>query len=307
MRILTDCPEALASWPGGIAWNGAAGPSSVAERSLWNSIGGAAGWSGGRAANVAYWSILAARAEAAESQFDRLRRLVATSSGLPGPVACLALTGSRFHGQHDRDWVAAPGNLHLSLAFPAAIPARHAAALPMLAAVAVVDAIGRTSGGLLTPRIKWVNDVLVDGRKVAGILAASQVSGAVLTGVVLGIGINVASTPDVAPTAFVPSVTSLADHGVRIPLAVVLAAVLDAVARRVAELQVSGIDPIHDAYRQASAIIGREVYVFEDGPASTSSLLAHGTVEDIRPDLTLRLSGRAEPVMRGRLALAPAR
>jgi BirA family biotin operon repressor/biotin-[acetyl-CoA-carboxylase] ligase len=79
--------------------------------------------------------------------------------------------------------------------------------LPLLTGVAVVDAIHATLG--LDARLKWPNDVLIDGRKVAGILA-EVAAGAGAPAVVVGIGLNATLTEDELP---VPHATSLALAG----------------------------------------------------------------------------------------------
>ncbi len=66
--------------------------------------------------------------------------------------------------------------------------------LSILAGVAVTRAIRKTTG--LDPRIKWPNDVLIDGKKVAGILAESVVTGNTVSHAVVGIGINVGLDTD---------------------------------------------------------------------------------------------------------------
>jgi biotin-[acetyl-CoA-carboxylase] ligase BirA-like protein len=309
MRVLTDCPDVLDAWRPGSGWLPESRAAwSEAESTLWKALGGPGQVFGGRAREVGpspFFPLLLAVKQAPESQFDRLRRLLADGLVLPGPVACFALEGQRFHGHHGRAWVAAAGNLHLSVALDTnGLPASESAALTMLPAVAVADAIVRLGGGTLAPGIKWVNDVLLDGRKVAGVLTATQVSGRRIDAAVLGIGVNVARAPDVAPTPFVPAVGSLAGTGAT--LIDVLGAVLVALGERFETLLGRGGGPIHDAYRRASVVIGREVVVQadtrDDSPLG-SRPLAQGVVRDIARDLSLLLDGRSAPVSQGRLIL----
>jgi BirA family biotin operon repressor/biotin-[acetyl-CoA-carboxylase] ligase len=90
-------------------------------------------------------------------------------------------------GRMGRSWVSREGNLYLSVVFRPTLQALPL--LSILAGVAVTRAIRKTTG--LDPRIKWPNDVLVEGKKVAGILAESVVTGKVVSHAVVGIGINV--------------------------------------------------------------------------------------------------------------------
>jgi BirA family biotin operon repressor/biotin-[acetyl-CoA-carboxylase] ligase len=313
MRTLTDCPDALGGGSGAAAWRRESPDAwSATERALWAALGGGAeAWVGRGldAARPGFWSLLLAVAHAPDSQFDVLRRLLAGGLVLPGPVACLALSGRRFHGHHGREWVAAAGNLHLSAALDAGgLAAGNGVALTMLPAVAAVEGITEASGGTSRPGIKWVNDVLIAGRKVAGVLAATRSSGDRITEVVLGIGVNVAAAPEVRLTPFVPAVGSLAGAGVEVSLADVLAAILGAVAARFQQLRAEGPGALHEAYRRYSVVIGREVCIWDDVPGgepdpARTPPRARGVVRDIGPDLSLHLEGRAEPVREGRLAI----
>jgi BirA family biotin operon repressor/biotin-[acetyl-CoA-carboxylase] ligase len=247
--------------------------------------------------------------EAPGSQFDALREALAGGLELPGPTACLALTGRGFHGQRGRPWASAAGNLHLCVVFPEPDLRSHALpSLPMLPVVALVDAIRDLTGGTLRPGIKWVNDVLVDGRKVGGVLTASQTQGDRVSSILLGIGLNVKTAPPVPRTPLAPSVGCLADAGARTSWSETALAVLTALGRRMAELVSRGPGPLVAAYREASLVIGREVCIIADSlaPAAGSrpATVLRGVVRGIGPDLSLTLEGLEAPVTGGRLAFA---
>jgi BirA family biotin operon repressor/biotin-[acetyl-CoA-carboxylase] ligase len=166
------------------------------------------------------------------------------------------------------------------------------------------------SGGALRPGIKWVNDVLLDGRKIGGVLTATQTQGDRVNAVVLGIGLNVATAPPVPPTPFVPLVGCLAEARATVTWAEAAAFVLTALGRRLAELVGEGPAALLEAYREASLVIGRDVCVFADDergetPArSPSTPMLRGIVRGIAADLSLVLDGVDSPVARGRLAFA---
>ena len=95
-------------------------------------------------------------------------------------------------GRFGRTWISRPGNLYFSVVFYPSLKA-----LPLLsplAGVAVARAIAKITG--LKPRLKWPNDVLVAGKKVAGILVESVISGEEVRYAVLGIGVNVELDPN---------------------------------------------------------------------------------------------------------------
>lgn len=243
------------------------------------------------------------------SQYDILRKVIAERQDLPGHVLCLALSGAGFHGQLGRSWVAELGNLHLSVGLRCDLAATDCGlALTMLPAVAVVDALsalfdfGRRPGGL---GIKWVNDILVDGRKIGGVLTSARSLDGRIRSAVLGIGLNVAAAPVVPPTPFTPGVTCLRDC-IFLPedgLTMVLRSLLSAVAVRFEELVREGPEPLLQAYRGTSLVLGREVEIRPDG--QSSSPRRRGRVLAIGPDLALTLTDGPEPVTTGRLILLP--
>jgi BirA family biotin operon repressor/biotin-[acetyl-CoA-carboxylase] ligase len=110
-------------------------------------------------------------------------------------------------GRHGRSWVAPPGAaLMLSLMLRQPEPVPRLWRSTALAAVAMADAID-AQDARLHAAIKWPNDIVLDGRKVAGILAESTWDGERLS-IVVGVGVNV-STPDHELAALGSPATSL--------------------------------------------------------------------------------------------------
>jgi biotin-(acetyl-CoA carboxylase) ligase len=247
--------------------------------------------------------------EAPCSQFDALRKCLADGLDLPGPTACVALAGRGFHGQRGRPWLAVPGNLHLCAVLPnPGLAPPHLPSLPMLPVVALVDAIRSLAAPAVRPGIKWVNDVLLDGRKVGGVLTSAQTQGERVGSVLFGIGLNVAAAPPVPPTPFVPRAGSLAEAGVDATWADAALAVLAALGRRLGDMLRAGPPGLVQAYRDASVVVGREVCLFADSTPGAGEVLppafARATVLGIGADLSLTLDGVEHPVTSGRLAFA---
>lgn len=108
--------------------------------------------------------------------------------GADDGAVVVAETQTASRGRRGRRWVSDAGNLYFSVLFRP-----DADALPLLnplAGIAVARAIRRVSG--ITPSIKWPNDIMIDGRKVAGILAESAMSGPRIEYAIVGVGVNVA-------------------------------------------------------------------------------------------------------------------
>jgi BirA family transcriptional regulator, biotin operon repressor / biotin---[acetyl-CoA-carboxylase] ligase len=127
--------------------------------------------------------------------------------GKPEGTIVFADAQSAGRGQATRVWISPPArNVYLSIVLRPRVAPAHAPLLSLTAAVAVVDTLyqeGATSG------IKWPNDVLIQHRKVAGILTEMATYRGAVQFVVVGIGINVNMTQveidrylgSVAPTA----------------------------------------------------------------------------------------------------------
>lgn len=112
------------------------------------------------------------------------------AGGEPEGLWLLAERQEAGRGRHGRPWVSEPGNLYASTLVRIRDTDPRAATLAMVAAVAVEQVLSPRLGG--TPAmIKWPNDLLVAGAKIAGILLERHGEA-----VVVGIGVNLAHHPD---------------------------------------------------------------------------------------------------------------
>ncbi len=124
---------------------------------------------------------------------DEARRLARAGSSEGTLVTARTQTAGR--GRQGRRWASAAGNLHLSLVLRPQVAAAAAAQLGFAAALAIADAV---AGFAPQARIalKWPNDVLLDGRKLAGVLLESEGGTSGRVGfVIVGIGVNLAAHP----------------------------------------------------------------------------------------------------------------
>jgi len=134
------------------------------------------------------WTLVAL--QSVGSTNDEATRLAETGAAEGTVVWSREQTGGR--GRRGRHWASPIGNLYSSTILRPACSAPRAAELGFVAALAVADMVpaGRDV------RVKWPNDVLVDGGKIAGILPESAIgAGGEVEHVVLGIGVNVAFAP----------------------------------------------------------------------------------------------------------------
>lgn len=149
-------------------------------------------------------------------------------SGAPSGTVLVAAHQSGGRGRLDRTWTAPPGtSLAISalLRPPEQVPVMRWLWLPLLAGLAVVDAVGVATGA--SAELKWPNDVLIDGRKLCGILSERIVDAQQGDAAVIGMGINTRLRGDQLP---VPTATSLALAGVEVDERELVVAVLAALA-----------------------------------------------------------------------------
>lgn len=126
------------------------------------------------------------------------------AGALPPHGAVLAVRQWAGRGQMGRSWISPPGNLYGAWVLPSG--EESGPAFPVLLGYAILLAL-RELG--VAAEMKWPNDVLVSGRKMAGILCEQR--GPVL---VAGIGINLMSCPGPEEVHGNPAATALSEHGV---------------------------------------------------------------------------------------------
>ena len=165
---------------------------------------------------------------------------------------------SAGRGRRGRGFVSPAGNLYMSVLLRPDRPAASAAQLGFAAALALGDAIlpllPRPDG----LRYKWPNDVLIDGRKVSGILLESQAAGeGRLQWLVVGIGVNVASFPEGVDN---PAI-SLAAAGAAVTVEVLLQAVAAGFERWYERWREEGFQPLRAAWVARARGLGESIRV----------------------------------------------
>ncbi|MET0488063.1 MAG: biotin--[acetyl-CoA-carboxylase] ligase [Candidatus Rokuibacteriota bacterium] len=170
-------------------------------------------------------------------------------------VVAQAQTAGR--GRHGRLWLDEPGaSLLMSIILRPRLEPARLPTLSLAAGVAVVEALERVTG--LKPRLKWPNDVLVDGRKLAGILLESRISPSPL--VVLGIGVNLAQRVFLADLAERATSVRLAT-GRRVDADALLTALLESLDAWRTRLETEGWAPIRERWRALTETLGRRVSI----------------------------------------------
>jgi BirA family biotin operon repressor/biotin-[acetyl-CoA-carboxylase] ligase len=125
-----------------------------------------------------------------DSTNDELRRLAVDGAVHGAVVVAAEQTAGR--GRRGRSWVSPRGNLHCSILLDPGPKPETAPQLAFVAAVALVEALSQVAPGVAF-RCKWPNDILCEGRKVAGMLLEMAPPW-----VILGVGVNLVEAPDPA-------------------------------------------------------------------------------------------------------------
>ncbi|HYC03095.1 MAG TPA: biotin--[acetyl-CoA-carboxylase] ligase [Azospirillaceae bacterium] len=177
-------------------------------------------------------------------------------SGAPEGTLVRTLMQEAGRGRRGRAWTSIPGNLYCSLVLrPHGGPAR-AAEISFVAALAVAQAVSDLVPG--APKVKWPNDVLLDGAKIAGILLESEPGpGGTVEWLVLGVGVNVSGHPE----GLDYPATSLREAGADIDAGEVLALYGRHFLTWYERWQTYGFAPVRAAWLNAAQGLGGPVTV----------------------------------------------
>ena len=138
------------------------------------------------------------------------RRLA--EAGAPEGEVVIAEYQSDGRGRLGRNWVSPPfSNLYCSLVLRPALAPAHAPQITLMAAVALADTVAAFVAE--PPAIKWPNDILIRGKKLAGILTESSCDAKRIEFVILGIGVNLNFPRERMPETIRDRATSLMEVG----------------------------------------------------------------------------------------------
>jgi len=187
------------------------------------------------------------------------KALEAAEEGAPhGTVVC-ADAQTRGRGRMGRRWHSPPGlNLYASLLLRPPVSPAAAASLALVAGVALARAVEREAG--LEAGLKWPNDLLIGGRKAAGILAEMSSDPDGVRYVVIGVGLNVNARRSAFPPDLRARATSLRiEAGRSFRRAPLLAAFLDAFAACYGVFLSEGFAALLPEWRRRDVLAGQRV------------------------------------------------
>ena len=231
---------------------------------------------------------------------DVARALAEEGAGHGEVVIAERQTAGR--GRRGRTWISPPGrNLYLSAVLRPDLPPQRAPEITLVASVAVCDAVRRAG---VDAGIKWPNDLLASGRKLAGVLTEMAAEPDRVIWVVLGIGVNLNARPEDFPPELRAEATSIAiERDQPAPRALFAAALLKALEEWLDRHADGGFGPVRDAWRARSVTLGRQVRVSAEGRDVA------GVAEDIDETgaLLVRAGSRLERVVSGDVAFERSR
>lgn len=223
---------------------------------------------------------------------DRAKTLADQGAAHGEVVIAETQTGGR--GRRGRTWVSPPGlNLYLSVILRPELAPGRASELTLVAAVAVCDAL-RHAG--VAAGIKWPNDVVASGRKLAGVLTELAADADRVSWVVVGMGVNLNARVEDFPEALRETATSVRiERGSPAPRALFAAALLTSLEGWLDRHAEEGFAQVREAWRDRSATLGQDVRVRVEG----RELLGRAEDIDERGALLVRTASGLERVLAG--------
>jgi BirA family biotin operon repressor/biotin-[acetyl-CoA-carboxylase] ligase len=223
---------------------------------------------------------------------DDLR--AAAEAGAPEGALFIAEELEAARGRMGRSFFTPRGGLWFSLLLRPERPPQEVALLSLAVAVALHQAIEHVTA--LRPLVRWPNDLLIDGKKIAGILVEMASEQDVVRYVIPGIGVNVNVRAGDFPADLRPIATSLSEAlGRDVPRVALLQRFLERMELLYDEYLGAGATPVLDAWRGLPTILGQRIVVEERTHAW------EGTAEDIDAEgaLLVRDGGETRRVIAG--------
>ena len=124
------------------------------------------------------------------------RQAILGESTTPDGTLILAKEQTKGRGRRNRTWFSPPGNLYCSLVLRPDVTLARGSEFSFIAALAMFDTLGSIGDAGNQVHLKWPNDILLNQRKVAGLLLETETKdGDITDWIILGIGLNVSAFP----------------------------------------------------------------------------------------------------------------
>jgi BirA family biotin operon repressor/biotin-[acetyl-CoA-carboxylase] ligase len=214
-------------------------------------------------------------------------------AGSPEGTLVIAERQSASYGRLRREWVSPRGGIWFSLILTPVFQPEKVPQLNLVLSMAISRSLERLGGGI-TPAIKWPNDILLNGKKAAGILVEMSAEVGKLNWAVAGVGVN---ANNAIPPALRDEAVSLAELlGQPVNRPQLVAAILEDIGELYALFTRRGFAPLAEEYNRRCTITGRHVRVRQGRE------VLDGTVEKIDNEGCLWLrqdGGRLQKIIAG--------
>jgi len=223
-------------------------------------------------------------------------------AGAPEGTVVIAEAQTAGRGRLGRTWHSPRGvNLYCSIVLRPPLPPAAVPQVALVAGVAAAAALAETPG--LAPRLKWPNDVLIEGRKVAGILTEMEAEVERVHHVILGIGVNLNAPRAAFPPELRERATSLfLATGRRVDRAAVTGRLLAALEARYGRFLEGGFEAVRAEWESYSCLTGTDVRVASAEGEMAGRVLGldtDGALMLARPDGTSTRIVAGEVTVRG--------
>jgi BirA family biotin operon repressor/biotin-[acetyl-CoA-carboxylase] ligase len=227
-----------------------------------------------------------------ETDSTNMQARTLASQGAAEGTVVVADSQTHGRGRRGRTWFSPSGqSIYASIILRPSMAPAQAPQITLLTAVAVVKTLNETAN--LNAKIKWPNDVLIQGKKIAGILTEISTDMDVVDFVVVGLGINVNTPREMMPPDIQQIATSIKiETGGEVSRADLLCRFLKHFESCYDQLKAEGFGPIMAQWRRMTDIIGQLVHVDVLDKRHT------GTVESVDDDGVLILRDDQDTVHR---------
>ena len=216
---------------------------------------------------------------------DEVKKLCETEQG-GKKLMVTAARQTAGRGRRGRSWISMDGNLFVS--FGVEVEPRTLGQITFVIGLSLLEAI-RHFAPKIDVKLKWPNDVLVNGSKISGILL-EKAAGNYL---VVGVGVNVASAPQGEGISY--AITSLKEAGITTDKESFLQVFAKVFDERLSELKSKGFAPIREAWLNNAKNLGQKITVNMEHESKEGKFLGI----DENGALLLEREGKTEKIYAG--------
>ena len=247
------------------------------------------------------WHSLIHTKHSVVSQFDSLHNFVKIGLDIPDGILCHADSGQNFHGQENRIWEAKEGNIHLSVFLrPEISSEKMNSKFLTMGVTSVIESIDSLPGLKGKSMIKWPNDIYIENSKVGGILTRCFTTKNMMRAVVLGIGLNVETVPEILGDKFSPKAGCLKDYSESVDIKTVFHELLDSLYTQYQLVKNNRIQKLYKMYMTRSLLIGQNIAVYTEDENTPKFI---GKVIGLGNDLELIFENNIAPIRNGRIEI----